>query len=117
MKEQEERSTIEEPIVKGTMTCLEVITVRVANKEDLNNAIEFCTQVAETIVIGETVNLSMYRSTGSGSDLSLHIYRPPKSFSQEKSILGLRLAKGLSGFGIVSHTLWIEQNISAGNDG
>jgi len=116
MKKRKEISSIEESRLKDSISCLEVITVRVANEEDLNNALQFCTQVAETVAIGETVNMSIYRSTGYGSDLSVHICRPPESSGKEKSLIGLSLAMDLNSFGIVNHTLWIKQNIGAGND-
>ena len=111
MKRQEEKTIIEEPVSTRAMNCLEVITVRVAEKEELEKALEFCTQVFHTVETGELMNLSVYRSTGYGSDLSIHIHCPIEPSRQEKSLLGLQLAKGLSAFGIVSHTLWIDQEI------
>jgi hypothetical protein len=116
MKGQEEKTMIEEPVSTRAMNCLEVITVRVAEKEELENALEFCTQVFHTVETGKVMNLSVYRSTGYDSDLSVHIHCPFEPSRQEKSLLGLQLAKGLSAFGIVSHTLWIDQWIVKGKD-
>ena len=111
MKRQEEKTIIEEPVSTSAMICLEVITVRVAGKDDLENALNLCMQVSPTVEIGELVNLSIYRSNGYGSDISVHIQWALESFSPKKSLLGLQLARGLSAFGIVSHTLWIDQEI------
>jgi hypothetical protein len=116
MKRQEVKTVIEDSVSTMTMNCLEVITVRVAEKEDLENTLEFCTQVFHTVETRELKGLSIYRSTGYGSDLSVHIRYPFEHSRQGKSLLGLQLAKGLSAFGIVSHTLWIDQQIIAGKD-
>jgi hypothetical protein len=107
---------IEGPLSCKDISCLEVITLRVAEKDELENALEFCKQVFHTVETGERMNLCVYRSMGYGSDLSVHIHCPVESSRQEKSLLGLQLAKGLGVFGIVSHTLWIDQRIIAGKD-
>jgi hypothetical protein len=111
MMRQKENPIIKEPGERETMNCLEIITVRVAENNELENALDFCTQVFHTIESGEIMNLSVYCSTGYGSDLSVHIHCPFEPSRQEKSLLGLQLAKGLSAFGIVSHTLWIDKEI------
>jgi hypothetical protein len=98
------------------MNFLEVITLRVAQEDELDNALRFCTQVMHTMDRGELMNLSIYRSTGYESDLSVHIRCAEDASRQEKSLLGLLLAKGLATFGIVSHTLWIDQQNVAGKD-
>jgi hypothetical protein len=116
MKEQEVKTIIEEPVSTMALNCLEVITVRVPEKEELENALEFCTQVFHTVEKRDLMNLSIYCSSGYGSDLSVHIHYPVEPSSQEKSLLGLQFAKGLSAFGIVSHTLWIDQRIIAGKN-
>jgi hypothetical protein len=116
MKKKVERTIVEEPILIKDMTCLEVITVRVAEKDELENALEFCKQIFHTVEKGDLMNLSVYRSNGYGSDLSVHIHCPSEPSRQEKSLLGLQLAKGLGAFGLVSHTLWIDQRIVHGTD-
>ena len=92
-----------------SMNCLEVITVRGADKDDFEKALKLCAQVSPAVEAGELVNLNVYRSSGYGSDLSVHIHWVLESFSPKKSLLGLQLAQGLGTFGIVSHTLWIDQ--------
>jgi len=98
------------------MNCIEIITVRGADKDDFEKALKFCTQVSPGLETKEFVNLNIYRSSGYGSDLSIHIHWVLESFSPKKSLLGLRIAKGLNELGIVSHTLWIDQQIIAGKD-
>jgi hypothetical protein len=111
MKGQIENTIIEKPVSDRAMNCLEVITVRVAENNVLGNALELCKQVIHTIKTGEIMDMRVYRSIGYGSDLSVHIHFPLEPSRQEKSLLGLQLVKGLSAFGIVSHTLWIDQEI------
>ena len=94
------------------MKSLEVITVIIANRYELENVIEYCARFFDTIREGEKNYLSAYRSADHASGLSVHIrcqLDPPET---GKSLLGLQLARGLRDFGIVSHTLWIEQTES-----
>ena len=113
---QKENQIIGEPGKKKTMNCLEIITVRGADKDDFEKALKLCAQVSPAVEIGELVNLNVYRSSGYGSDLSIHIHWVLESFSPRKSLLGLHIAKGLNELGLVSHTLWIDQHIIAGKN-
>ena len=58
MKRQEEKTIVNEPVSTRAMNCLEVITVRVAEKEELENALEFCTQVFHTVETRKMMNLT-----------------------------------------------------------
>ena len=88
---------------------LEVISIRVSGKEAFENVLKLCSQISTTVETDELINVSMYRSTTYETDLSVHIHWSLKSFKQKKSLLGIQLAQGLINYGIVSHTLWIEQ--------
>ncbi len=113
MMRKKEDQIMEEQRVMGAMACLEVITVRIAQKDEWQNARNLCTQVFHTVEKEGLVSLKVYRSSGYRSDLSVHINRQVEPFGQEKSLLGLQIAKGLSTFGIISHTVWMDQEIIA----
>jgi hypothetical protein len=93
------------------MNFLEIITLRAAEKAKLENALEICMQATIGIEVGELVKLNIYFNAGYVSDLSVHILWSLESSSPQRSILGLKLNKILSKFGIVSHTTWIEHHI------
>ena len=111
MNRQKVKTIIQEHISISAKTCLEVITVRIAEKAEWENALGFCKQVFQTVETVGRMNLNLYLSTGYSSDISVHIHSGYEPSRQEKSLLGLQLAKGLSAYGIVSHTLWIDQQI------
>jgi hypothetical protein len=111
MMRQKENPIIKEPGERETMNGMEIITVRVAGKDEFDNAMKFCAQVSNAIEKSELMYLSVYYSAGYSSDLSVHLNWPFKLFKLKKSLLGLQFARGLSDFGIVSHTLWIDQHI------
>lgn len=110
MNRQKDKRIIGEPAPCMAMNGLEVITVRVADRDELERATEYCARFFDTVSTGEKDTLNVFRSAGYESDLSVHLHSQVEPSRAEKSILGLRLAHGLSIFGIVSHTLWLEQN-------
>lgn len=96
------------------MQGLEIVNVRLADGKVLEEAVAFCREVLASGVSGR---IHLYRGIGPGTDLGVHLHWTNGPFSQEKSLLGLHLARGLSKYGLVSHTLWMEeQKIPAGND-
>lgn len=90
------------------MTCLEVISVRIAREQDFDDALQLCAEAPLFVEADRFMGLKIYRSEGYGSDLIIHIYRSCTSSGQKKSILGMQLARGLSSYGIVSHSLLME---------
>jgi len=91
------------------MSCLEIVSVRIADTGDFTNAMHFCTAVLEPVDKGEPVVLKVYRNADNGTDLSIHLYWVSDFQKQEKSRMGLHIARGLRDYGIVSHTLWVDQ--------
>jgi len=102
---------VEKTDIPILLDCLEVITVRITQQDELEHALGYCSQVFRTVDAAELREMNIYRSIGYESDLSIHICRKTDLLRQGKSLLGLRLANGLGDFGIVSHTLWASQKI------
>ena len=90
------------------MDGLEIVNVRLADSKTLEDAIAFCHEV---LTIGTPVRFHLYRCIGSGMDLGIHIHWSFGPFTQEKSLLGLQLARGLGEYGLVSHSVWICQAV------
>jgi len=93
------------------LNCLEVISVRIAQEHEFDDALRLCTEVSLPVEPGRFMGMSVYRSNGYGSDLIVNIHWAFDSSGQKKSLLGLQLARGLSNYGIVSHTMWIDQHV------
>jgi hypothetical protein len=92
--------------------CVEIIALRSAQEDELVKALTVCEHITPTVETVELMNVSVYRSNGYGSDISVHIQWVFDAPGPKKSLLGLQLAKSLGAFGIVSHTLWINHGIS-----
>lgn len=88
------------------MDGLEIVSVRLADCVAVEEAVNFCHAV---LALGPPGRIQIYRGIGSGTDLSVHIHWTYSPFRQEKSLLGLQLAHGLGDYGLVSHSVWIDQ--------
>lgn len=95
------------------MECLEIVNVRLASSHDIEVAIRFCREAFKPVAPGR---FEIYRSLGSGTDISVHIHWAlSPAEGKERSLLGLQLARGLGDYGLVNHTLWvIQQEVPAG---
>ena len=98
------------------MDCLEVISVRLAREQDFDAALQLCAVVSGPAEAGRFMGIRTYRSDGYGSDLVVHIRWSRGSSGHMKSLLGMQLARGLGGFGIVSHTLLTETGMVPGGE-
>ena len=58
---------------------------------------------------GELNAIKTYRHTAFENDLSVHLYWESEEPGKEGSGLGLRLAQALKEFGLIDHSIWIEE--------
>lgn len=93
------------------MNCLEVIGVRIAQENKFDDALRICKEASLPVNAGNFLGLEVYRSDGYGSDIIILIRWSYEPCEQKKSLMGLQIARGLSRYGIVSHALWIDQQI------
>jgi hypothetical protein len=91
------------------MNCLEIITVRVAEDDNFEKALKFCSHLSDTVETGEMINLNIYQSANYSSDISVHIKWAFQLHNLKKSLLGLQFARGLGNFGRITHTLWLDK--------
>ncbi len=57
----------------------------------------------------ELVKIETYRHAGLEDDLSVHLRWKSERPAQNGSALGLRLAQGFKEFGLVDHSIWVEE--------
>ena len=91
------------------MKWLEVIKLRLAGGgESLLE--ELLRPMAE---VGQSglVEIKTYRHAALETDLSLHLHWESENPEQNGSTLGLRLAQALKEFGLIDHSIWIEEEV------
>lgn len=101
------------------MKCVEIIVLRSASVRCESDSLEFLRSLYDALdfvksyEVGETkplpVMLKVYRSALVENDLSIHLHWRGRVGSPEKSALGLQLARLFSEYGLVNHTVWIEE--------
>ena len=92
------------------MSWLEIVSVRTSGKTHVTALMELCRQLRPPA--GRTTKLMLYRSAGYETDLSLHIHWVSTDERQGRSDFGQEIKLIFSKFGIVSYTLWTEQEIN-----
>lgn len=89
------------------MTWLEIISIRTAGVTESANVFNLCRQSFQSIVHEKLMKLTVYCNAMYATDISIHIQW--KSDPGSRSILGREVSAALGRFGLVNHTLWIEQ--------
>lgn len=95
---------------------LEIISVRAPGSREIEHALGLCRQVASDRAWSPAVELALYRSAAYPTDLSVHIHWQAGEQKPAKSVFGIQMARALSDFGIINHTLWLFQRQETGND-
>jgi len=86
---------------------LEIISIRTAGVVEAAKVFDFCQQSFQSIVDEKLLKLTMYCNAEYATDISIHLQW--KSDPGPRSILGREVSAALGDFGLISHTLWIEQ--------
>ena len=89
------------------MKWLEIIKVRSVriNSEELDEFLRSMDKISQKRLI----EIKIYRHAAIETDLSLHLLWIAKQPEKNGSALGLRLAQALKDFGLIDHSLWMEQ--------
>ena len=93
------------------MKWLEIIKLRSAGNGDGLRA-ELLRFIAEVDQEGGSVSIKAYRHAALESDLSVHLRWESDGPDQHGSALGLRLVQSLKEFGLIDHSVWIEEEKS-----
>ncbi|MBI5602797.1 MAG: hypothetical protein HY879_05525, partial [Deltaproteobacteria bacterium] len=89
------------------MKWLEIIKLRSVreNPEELDEFLRSLDQVSQE----GPIEIKIYRHAAIETDLSLHLLWEANQPEKNGSALGLRLAQVLKDFGLIDHSLWLEQ--------
>jgi len=90
------------------MKWLEIIKLRVAGDGEGVRAV-LLQSIAEVNQQKGSVRIRAYRHAGLESDLSLHLHWQSDRSDEPGSTLGLHLVRSLKEFGLIDHSLWIEE--------
>jgi len=89
------------------MRWLEVIKLRSAGK-DSELLKELLLSIDNSSQSG-LVEIKTYRHAALETDLSVHLHWKSEQPEQNGSALGLRLAQAFKEFGLIDHSIWIEE--------
>ncbi len=92
---------------KNGMIWLEMISIRAAGVIEAAKVFELCRQSFQSIAVEKSLKLTVYCNAKYTTDISIHLQW--KSDPGPGSILGSEVSSALGDLGLISHTLWIEQ--------
>ena len=89
------------------MTWLEMISIRTAGIIEAGKVFDICSQMFQSIADEKLLKLTVFCNARYATDISIHLQW--KSGPGSGSILGREINSALGDLGLISHTLWIEQ--------
>jgi hypothetical protein len=92
---------------KNGMILLEIISIRTAGSKEAGKVFEICRQMFQSIADDKLLKATVFCNARYATDISIHLQW--KSDSGSGSILGSEMTSALEDLGLISHTLWIEQ--------
>jgi hypothetical protein len=92
---------------KNGVIWLEMISIRTAGIIEAGEVFEICRQMFQSIADEKLLKLTVFCNARYATDISIHLQW--KSDSGSVSILGREMSSALGDLGLISHTLWIEQ--------
>ncbi|GBC61333.1 hypothetical protein DENIS_2293 [Desulfonema ishimotonii] len=97
------------------MQLVEIITIRSPGDEDRAKMFELFAQIKRAdIAVGlGNAAIKVYSSPFIENDFSIHIHRIVSEPDAGKSHVGLQLARLMKPFGLIHHSVWLENGQSA----
>ncbi len=89
------------------MKWIEIVKLRSAGIEE--GSLEELLRSLKSDRSREPVEIETYRNAVLENDLSVHLRWESERPVQNGSALGLRLAQGFKEFGLVDHSIWVEE--------
>lgn len=89
------------------MVWLETINIRSAGIGEARKVLDLCRQIVESTPFDTALRLKVYWNATYMTDISIHLQW--KSDPGAMSILGKEVSSALQDLGLISHTVWIEQ--------
>ena len=91
------------------MRWLETITLRCMETGEFDKTCEMLNQVIRDEKDHHLVSSRFYRGYEVDSDLTIHLLWNAKIPHPAKSVIGSKLAHLLNDFGLIHHTIWLEE--------
>lgn len=91
------------------MNWLEMISIRTAGPAEAMKVLEFCRECCRSVADALS-GIAVYRSARYETDITIHLQW--NADPGQGSRLGFELESALSGFGLINHTYWIEDERS-----
>jgi len=91
------------------MKCLEIIELRTSDMDSKNldkTLIRFIDDLNKEY---QNYRVKLYRHLTVETDWSFHVHYHPKTLTISPSPVGLRIASALQEFGLVHHSVWLEE--------
>ncbi len=89
------------------MVWLEVINVRSAGIVEAGKILDLCRQIIESLAFETALRLKVFCNANYATDISIQLQW--KSDPGGASILGTEISSACQGLGLISHTVWFEQ--------
>jgi hypothetical protein len=89
------------------MVWLETINIRSAGIIEARKVLELCTQIAESAAPDTALGVKVFCNVAYATDISIHLQWTSEPGAS--SVLGNELTSALRDLGLISHTMWIEQ--------
>ncbi len=92
------------------MIKLEIINVRTASEPARRSVIELCRQICPPRIAEQAVEIKVYASAIYKTDLSIQLRWRSEREPPDKSPFGFEISYALCDFGLVNHSVWLEQS-------
>ena len=96
------------------MKWTEIITLRTSETPVKEVVADILKSVGANSSMGKPAKLKLFSHATVESDLSSHIQWEATSMDRGKSLLGFELVDMLREFGLVNHSVWIEEETDGG---
>jgi hypothetical protein len=91
------------------MKWLETIGLRCAGNREKTVVMDLLQNITVLEEAAGRVGVEVYQSALVENDLSIHIHGGSETFSHGKSSIGLSLTRTLRQFGLISHSVWVNE--------
>ncbi len=96
------------------MRWVEIITLRSNGDFQESLITELMKPLAESDANGGLMTMKVYRNAWVSNDLSIHLRWRSMKAEPKRSPMGLRLSETLNEFGLVNHSIWVEEKRGRG---
>ncbi len=92
------------------MKWIEIITLRSPRKIHDSIVSDLLNHTSRNDGNNSLLSMDTYRNAWINTDMSVHLHWKSTSTEQLGSATGLRLARALKEYGLVSHSVWVEES-------